>query len=105
MGHPDFRVKAKIFATLGYPDAGFGMVKLTPEQQEARRPGRARGVRTREGRLGPEGRDAGTAARREDEEPRARAHARLAQRRAGRAREASGSEAEGEADPDGTPGR
>jgi hypothetical protein len=35
MGHPDFRVHGKIFATLGYPDAGFGMVKLTPEQQEA----------------------------------------------------------------------
>ena len=35
MGHPDFRVGGKIFATLGYPDAGFGMVKLTPEQQEA----------------------------------------------------------------------
>ena len=35
MGHPDFRVGGKIFATLGYPDDGFGMVKLTPEQQEA----------------------------------------------------------------------
>ena len=35
MAHPDFRVRGKIFATLGYPDAGFGMVKLTPEQQEA----------------------------------------------------------------------
>jgi len=35
MGHPDFRVGGKIFATLGYPDAGWGMVKLTPEQQEA----------------------------------------------------------------------
>ena len=34
MGHPDFRVAAKIFATLGYPDAGWGMVKLTPEQQD-----------------------------------------------------------------------
>jgi hypothetical protein len=34
MGHPDFRVGGKIFATLGYPDAGWGMVKLTPEQQE-----------------------------------------------------------------------
>lgn len=33
MGHADFRVHGKIFATLGYPDAGFGMVKLTPEQQ------------------------------------------------------------------------
>lgn len=35
MGHPDFRVRGKIFATLGYPDAGWGMVKLTPELQEA----------------------------------------------------------------------
>jgi hypothetical protein len=35
MGHPDFRVGGKIFATLGYPDGGWGMVKLTPDQQEA----------------------------------------------------------------------
>lgn len=35
MGHPDFRVRGKIFATLGYPDAAWGMVKLTPEQQDA----------------------------------------------------------------------
>jgi hypothetical protein len=35
MGHPDFRVRGKIFATLCYPDADWGMVKLTPEQQEA----------------------------------------------------------------------
>jgi hypothetical protein len=35
MGHPDFRVRGKIFATLGYPDEGWGMVKLKPEQQEA----------------------------------------------------------------------
>lgn len=34
MSHPDFRVGGKIFATLGYPDAASGMVKLTPEQQE-----------------------------------------------------------------------
>ena len=33
MGHPDFRVKGKIFATLDYPEPGWGMVKLTPEQQ------------------------------------------------------------------------
>ena len=32
-GHPDFRVGKRIFATLGYPDEGWGMVKLTPEQQ------------------------------------------------------------------------
>jgi hypothetical protein len=33
MEHPDFRVRGKIFATLGYPDAGVGMVKLFPDQQ------------------------------------------------------------------------
>lgn len=33
MGHPDFRVAGKIFATLGYPDAGSGMVKVTPLEQ------------------------------------------------------------------------
>jgi hypothetical protein len=33
MGHPDFRVGGKIFATLSYPDKYTGMVKLTPEHQ------------------------------------------------------------------------
>ncbi len=33
MDHPDFRVGGKIFATLGYPQKCWGMVKLTPEQQ------------------------------------------------------------------------
>jgi hypothetical protein len=33
MGHPDFRVNGRIFATL-HEDLKFGMVKLTPEQQE-----------------------------------------------------------------------
>jgi hypothetical protein len=33
MGHPDFRVGGKIFATLGQPDAAVGMVALTPDQQ------------------------------------------------------------------------
>jgi hypothetical protein len=32
MGHPDFRVRNKIFATLA-PGETQGMVKLTPEQQ------------------------------------------------------------------------
>ncbi|MFB9265127.1 MmcQ/YjbR family DNA-binding protein [Bradyrhizobium erythrophlei] len=32
-GHADFRVGTRIFATLGYPDDAWGMVKLTPEQQ------------------------------------------------------------------------
>jgi len=35
MGHPDFRIRGKIFATLGYPDKNCGMVKLTPEQQRS----------------------------------------------------------------------
>jgi hypothetical protein len=32
-GHADFRVGKRIFATLGYPDDDWGMVKLTREQQ------------------------------------------------------------------------
>ena len=32
-GHADFRVGKHIFATLGYPDENWGMVKLTVEQQ------------------------------------------------------------------------
>jgi len=31
--HPDFRVGGKVFATLGYPEEGYGMVKLPPKQQ------------------------------------------------------------------------
>jgi hypothetical protein len=34
IAHPDFRVRGKIFATLGYPDQQWAMVKLPPEQQE-----------------------------------------------------------------------
>lgn len=33
MGHPDFRVGGKVFATLAYPNAEWGMVRLMPEQQ------------------------------------------------------------------------
>jgi hypothetical protein len=32
-GHPDFRVGGKVFASLGYPDKAWGMVKLTPDEQ------------------------------------------------------------------------
>ena len=32
MGHPDFRVGGRIFATI-HPDPKWGMVNLTPEQQ------------------------------------------------------------------------
>ena len=34
MGHPDFRVGGKIFATLGYPTDEYGCVSLAPPQQE-----------------------------------------------------------------------
>lgn len=33
MHHPDFRVRGKIFATLGYPDEKFAVVKLTRDEQ------------------------------------------------------------------------
>jgi hypothetical protein len=33
MQHPDFRFRGKVFATLDYPDKGWGMIKLTPGQQ------------------------------------------------------------------------
>ena len=35
MGHPDFRVGGKIFASLGKPSDEWAMVKLTTEQQAA----------------------------------------------------------------------
>jgi hypothetical protein len=34
-GHPDFRVRGKVFATLG-PEGDWGMVKLTPDDQAER---------------------------------------------------------------------
>jgi hypothetical protein len=34
MGHPDFRVGGRIFATLHAAEKGTGAVMLTPEQQE-----------------------------------------------------------------------
>lgn len=33
MDHPDFRAGGRVFATLGYPDEEWGMVKLSPEEQ------------------------------------------------------------------------
>jgi hypothetical protein len=33
MGHADFRVAGRIFATFASIDKGFGNIKLTPEQQ------------------------------------------------------------------------
>ena len=34
MGHPDFRVGGKIFATLGYPDDRFAVVMLSRQDQD-----------------------------------------------------------------------
>lgn len=34
VGHPDFRVRNKIFATLGYPNKNHGALMLTPAEQQ-----------------------------------------------------------------------
>jgi hypothetical protein len=34
MDHPDFRVGGKVFATLGYPDPSWAMIKLAPVEQQ-----------------------------------------------------------------------
>lgn len=34
MGHADFRVGGKIFATLGYPSDQYGVVMVTPQDQD-----------------------------------------------------------------------
>ena len=34
VGHPDFRVDGKIFATLGYPDERYGVLILSPDEQQ-----------------------------------------------------------------------
>jgi hypothetical protein len=34
VNHPDFRVRGKIFATMGFPDEAWAVVKLTPDQQQ-----------------------------------------------------------------------
>ncbi len=52
MDHPDFRVKGKIFATLGYPDKARGMVKLSPEDQHNFSKDYGGSVRAGEGRMG-----------------------------------------------------
>jgi hypothetical protein len=33
-GHPDFRIHGRVFATLGWPDSAWGMVKLPIEEQQ-----------------------------------------------------------------------
>ena len=62
MGHPDFRVGNRIFATL-HADNEWGMVILTPDQQQRFMAGSAEGVRPRKGRVGTSGMHRGTARR------------------------------------------
>jgi hypothetical protein len=33
VSHPDFRIRGKVFATLGYPDDKHGVLMLTPDAQ------------------------------------------------------------------------
>ena len=54
-GTADFRVGKRIFATLGYPDDAWGMVKLTQEQQSMLARGRARNIPSGSGRMGQAG--------------------------------------------------
>lgn len=35
MGHPDFRLNDRIFATLSAQEKGYGTLKLTPKQQQS----------------------------------------------------------------------
>src|SRR5213595_2296481 len=57
MNHPDFRVAGKIFATLAYPNKDWGMVKLTPIQQEEFVQSHPTVFNPCNGALGPPGRD------------------------------------------------
>ena len=47
MGHADFRVGKRIFATLGHPDASFAMVKLSPRSRRELGRGASRGCSRR----------------------------------------------------------
>src|SRR5438477_10321053 len=53
MHHPDFRVRGKIFATLGYPDKHWAVVKLTPNEQKRFIQSDPKVFNPGEGRLGP----------------------------------------------------
>lgn len=55
MDHPDFRVRGKIFATLGYPDENWAVVKFNTDQQSdfvARNPDLFQAVKGGWGRRG-----------------------------------------------------
>lgn len=54
-GKPDFRVGGRIFATLGYPDADWGMVSLRPSEQLVLLRDASAGFRPSAGRWGESG--------------------------------------------------
>lgn len=62
-GHPDFRVGGRIFATLGYPDAKWGMVNLAPGPAAGVGRGAPGRVRSRQGEVGRAGEHERTARR------------------------------------------
>ena len=82
MGRPDFRVRGKVFASLGYPDAGWGMVKLTPEQQALCLEAEPAMFAPAKGAWGKAGSTCVAARGGADEAPRGRAYGGLAQHRA-----------------------
>ncbi|ABF43127.1 conserved hypothetical protein [Candidatus Koribacter versatilis Ellin345] len=55
MNHPDFRVGGRIFATLGYPTADIGMVKLSPALQKSYVSGHPKMFRPVTGKWGEQG--------------------------------------------------
>jgi hypothetical protein len=55
MNHPDFRIAGKIFATLGYPDKGHGMVILPAEEQARFLRGHAKAFAPAKGAWGKRG--------------------------------------------------
>ncbi len=61
MGHADFRVMGRVFASLGYPDDAWGMVKLTADEQGVATTDRRSCVQTRSGCVGTSGLDLGEA--------------------------------------------
>ena len=86
MGHPDFRVGGKIFATLAAPDPSFAMVKLTPDQQEALVSAEPAVFVPVKGGWGLKGRHERAPPARQDQEREGRAGHGLAQRRPAAAR-------------------
>ena len=79
-GHADFRAGGKVFATLGYPDKDWGMVKLTPDQQQVLVAAEPDMFVRRERHLGPARRHVGSPCRGGRADLAQRAHHGVAER-------------------------